>query len=273
MAELLNILNWLLPLIYAAVLIEYGIAFFLRVKTTGRNYWLLPAVALHAAFLVLLGVSAGRAIPVTNYEVLSVLALATAVVYGVVEFAVKDRRTGVFVFIAVFLFQYTSSVFLPRAGWGLAAGGAAHYERAPLHILPATVAYTGFTIAAIYGLLYLAVRRNLKQHRIGVFFDRLPSLEMLGKMSWHAMLLGFAFITLSVLSGAIMLSKGPAVHPAHWEPKIVSKILAGSAAWVIYAIAVAGKCLGRWPMARLACVAVYGLVIVISMLIASIALS
>ena len=197
MSSLLIIANWLLPLLYLSLLVDYGATFFLRTKAQARNRWLIAAVMIHTCFLVLRSIQLGRPPLEDMYEILSVLALLTTAVYAVVEFASRDRRSGIFIFLLVFLFQYTSSSFL-------AAGTSESTSWARLHVVPALVAYTAFAIAAVYGLLHILAQRNLKQHHFGMLFDRLPSLDLLGKMTWYALFSGFVFMTITIVTGPVL---------------------------------------------------------------------
>jgi ABC-type uncharacterized transport system permease subunit len=270
MTPLLTVLNWLLPLVYLTLLINYGVTFFLRTRVHERNLWLLPAIVLHALFLCLRTLRLGYLPLESNYDVLTFLALATAVAYCVVEFAVKDRRTGMFVLLPAFLFQYTSSVFLSGTFAGrpaLAAEQGFNWMR--LHSTLAIMAYTGFTLAAVYGMLHLSAQRNLKEHRIGAIFERLPSLDLLGHMSWYALVFGFVFITVTAATGPFLLghSQGP------MEPRVGIKIVVGSAAWLIYGVAVLGRLVGRWPAVRISRIAAYGFLAIMIVLVGSILLS
>jgi hypothetical protein len=49
----------------------------------------------------------------------------------------------------------------------------------------------------------------------------------------------------------------------------VSKIVAGSAAWLVVAVAVLGRWLGRWSQARVAAIAVVGFLVVMALLVVS----
>ena len=270
MLHILHLLNWLLPVIYLALLLDYGMAFFLKAKPRGRKACLPAALGLHLLFLVLLGLHLHRPIPQRNSEVLSILALSVAAVYTLVEHATRERRTGMFMFLAVFLFQYTSSLFLfqpapERTGEPLS----------PLHTLPALVAYTAFTISAVLAALHLLAQRNLKRRQVGVFFDRLPPLELLGRMSWNALLVGFVFISLAIATGAVAAARARAAGAAFegMDMKVLAKIVAGTAAWVIYAAAILGRYVGKWSAARISAIALYGFLAVMLLLVASIILS
>ncbi len=268
MDALLITANWLLPLLYLALLLDYGAIFFLRTRTEGRSPAVLAVIALHAAMLVARGVRAG-ALPLgSNYEILSAVALAAAGVYWLLELFGRDRRTGVFVFGLIFLFQYTSSLFL--AGTPGATGAGQHAEP-DLHVLPAIVAYTAFAYAAIYGALHLLAQRNLKKHRFGLLFDRLPPLDRLGGTTWHALLVGFAFMTVSIATGAVTFHRGGQLDVA--QAKVLTKMVLGSTAWVIYAAAIVGRVMGKWAQTRISAIAVVGFVLTMALLVSSIMLS
>ncbi|HUW30109.1 MAG TPA: hypothetical protein VM223_00695, partial [Planctomycetota bacterium] len=103
MAVLVTLTNWLLPLLYLGLLIDYGTTFFLRTRTASRNPLLPVVLVVHALFLVLRSIHEGRPPMVHGHEILSILALSTAAVYLVLEIAVRDRRAGVFIVLLVFL--------------------------------------------------------------------------------------------------------------------------------------------------------------------------
>jgi ABC-type uncharacterized transport system permease subunit len=57
------------------------------------------------------------------------------------------------------------------------------------------------------------------------------------------------------------------------SPKIMSKIVTGGVAWIIYAIAILGRLVGKWQPGRISAVAVVGYAIIVALLIASALLS
>jgi len=268
MADLLSIGTWLLPLLYLALLADYGTTFFLRTRTDTRSPWLLGCLAVHATVLTLGSIHAGR-LPLAHLgEILSVLALATAAVYALVEWTSRDRRTGVFVLLLVFLFQYTASL-LPEPVGPAAAETTTPWGR--LHVVVAMVAYTALGFAGVYGLLYLAARRDLRDRRFGVLFDRLPPLDRLARMTWHALLVGSVCITVVVATGPLLFHHAAASGAAAeaMAPKSRVKIITGSAAWFFCAAAVLGRLIGRWPPVRIAAVAVAGFLTVMALLVTS----
>ena len=272
---LLSVANWLLPLAYLAVGIDYGATFILRSRIHARTPWILLVVTLHVALLASWAVRSGGLALGNIAELLSVIALCCALVYGVTEIICRDRRAGVFVFLLVFLVQYSSAMFLV-AGPSVSAGGAAATRSgwALLHYVPATLAYTALAFAAVYALLYLSGQRSIKQHHVGLLFDRLPPLELLGRTSWYALLVGLAFITVAIVTGAVLSGHGGPASSGHGlEPKIIARIVTGLAAWVVCMVAVLGRWLGRWSVSRVSYIAVAGAAVVLALFVASMVLS
>jgi len=266
--------NWALPLLYLGLLLDYGATFFLRTRTHVRSAWLPLVIGVHGGMLALRAVSAGR-LPIAGAaEILSVLALAVAVVYGLVELTSRDRRTGVFVVSLAFLAQYTSSILLAGAAGAAAGTGEAASLWGRLHVMPALVSYTAMGFAGVYGLLYLVAQHDLRERRFGVLFDRLPPLDLLGRMTWHALLVGFIFMTLTIATGPLVFGHGMAGgEGAAMTAKIWSKVIAGSGAWLIAAAAILGRWIGQWPPGRVAAIAVAGFGVTMALLGASALLS
>jgi ABC-type uncharacterized transport system permease subunit len=266
MDTLLSILNWLLPLIYMALAIDYGATFILRNRTHVRNVGVILAIVFHALFLVLWGVRFGGLPLVSNYEILSVVALSSASVYWAIELVTNDRRAGVFVFLLIFLLQYTSSIYLSVI-IANAGGAVSHtqYGWGRLHVLPAALAYTGLVFGAVYASLYLIGQRNLKHHNFG--------LDLLGRMSFQSMLVGFAFMTVTIITGAMFRRFGSDGQAMPMDPKLLAKIIIGSAAWVICALDVFGKYVLKWPVSRVAGIALTGFLIIAALFVTSVALS
>jgi ABC-type uncharacterized transport system permease subunit len=264
MDDLLRIANWLLPLFYLALLIDYGATFFMAVRVQARSPWVVAVVAVHVAFLVLRGVHDGYSPLVGQYGILSVIAVSMAAMYWVLERIARDRRAGLFIFGLIFLFQYTASVFLPTA-----APEAAGPWWGRLHVLPAALAYTALSLGGVYGLLHLVAQHNLKKHRFGLLFDRLPPLELLGKMTWWALLHGFGFMTVSIATGLWLAHSEVALE----GPRLTAKIAIGSFAWIICLVAILGRKAGKWPMSRISLIAVAGFVAIMALLVASATLS
>ncbi|MEF8788132.1 MAG: cytochrome c biogenesis protein CcsA [Planctomycetota bacterium] len=238
----------LLPLLYLGLLLDYGATFLLQSRTTGRTPWLWGVVGLHGGFLAAQIFYLDHPPLQGGAALMGLLAFCTALVYLVVELATGERRTGAFMMVPVLLFQYGATLL----GTAQVGTVAPQPEWLGLHVPPALLAFVGLTVSAVYAALHLALRRNLKRHHVGVFFDRLPSLDLLATMSWHSLLLGFGFLTLAIVTGAVYFGPTAGVSALFdGNPWLAAKVAAGVVAWLIYLATVVGRFAGSWSSGRI----------------------
>jgi len=260
----IRFLATLLPIAYGLVSVAYVLVFF-RGDPVARR--LAPralgvTVFLHAGFLALLTVQLQRIPIATSFESLSALALALALVY-----LVQEKRSGTpftgFLFVPlVFLCQTLASAFIDPA-----VEIRQRILQSPLfglHIAGALLGYSGFAVSAVFGLLYLMLYYELRKHRFGVVYERLPSLEVLSGMNWRAAMFGLVCLTLAIGAGSLMSLD---VYPQFWQdPKVWLSVLT----WVVYAVCLLVRVAGGWQGTRMAYFTIAGfLLVVFSMLAAN----
>ena len=104
------------------------------------------------------------------------------------------------------------------------------------HVSAALLGYTGISLAAVYGLLYLMQYHEIKSSRFGVVYSRLPDLETLETMSHRAEIFGFVTLSVAMMIGLFWL---PRVFRefSYFDPKLVGTF----AVWVLYAIGLMAK--------------------------------
>jgi ABC-type uncharacterized transport system permease subunit len=112
----------------------------------------------------------------------------------------------------------------------------------------------------------------MKHHNFGLLFDRLPPLDLLGRMCFQALLVGFAFITITMITGVLFSQTRPQTG-ASMDPKLLAKIIIGSTAWVICAVDVFGKYVLKWSISRVSAIALTGFLIIAALFVTSLALS
>ena len=102
-------------------------------------------------------------------------------------------------------------------------------------------------------VMYLLQERQLKARRPGAFYYRLPPLETLDRLTYRALALGFPFLTVGLLLGAVSAR-------AAWGSLFAFDPLAllSFVAWAIYAGTLAGRAAGGWRGRRAAYFAVLG---------------
>lgn len=244
MANFLIALDSWLPLALAATTIAYGIDF-RRTDGPPRALptWLLRITfaAMLARFFAFVAVY-GRPALASPTEALGTIALAIVVVYGILEALHRDRSVA-FPLLSLATIAKTAAMLGPPPA--PVANELLTQTWFGFHAMSAILGYTGFSVGAVYAVLFLVLYSRLKRHQFGVFWDRLPPLDELATMAIRGAGLGFVFLTLAMVAGAFGWSR-LLDHPVWQDPKVVSTFLA----WLAYAIGLGLYHFGGWRGAR-----------------------
>jgi ABC-type uncharacterized transport system permease subunit len=116
-------------------------------------------------------------------------------------------------------------------------------------------------VAAIAGGMFLYVRSFLKRKVDLSGLGRLASLETLEGVIIKSATLGFALLTLGLVSGLVILSSEPAVLGDGWWYS--AKIVTAAAAWLVYAVVMNVRYATSFRGARAAWLSIAGLVLLL----------
>jgi len=72
-----------------------------------------------------------------------------------------------------------------------------------VHMTGALLSYAAFLVACVSGCLFLVQERQLKRKRMGLLFRRLPSLEVLDRVNFLAIGLGFGLLSVGTAFGLL----------------------------------------------------------------------
>ncbi|MFC1791648.1 cytochrome c biogenesis protein CcsA, partial [Gemmatimonadota bacterium] len=181
MLTALQLLNVLLPLGYLLAALAYLVVF-METPEWGRKLAtpITAAVAGAHFFYLLLETLAFRHVPMANvWEGFTFIAFAMVVVYLALEWRWEDKATGIFLLVPVLFFQILSSAFVTHTS------EVDEILASPLfgvHVTVALLGYVALSVAAVYGAMYVLLYRELKKHRVGLIFRRLPNLETLSRL-------------------------------------------------------------------------------------------
>ncbi len=258
----IRLLATLLPIAYGLVSLAYILVFF-RDDPVARRLApraLAGTILLHTGFIALLTLHFHRVPIATSFESLTALALALAVVYLVQEKRSGTPYTGLLFVPLVFLCQTLACAFID-----LNVVIERQLLQSPvfgLHIATALLGYSGFAVSAIYGLLYIMLYQELRKHRFGIVYERLPSLDILAGMNWRAAMFGLGMLTLAICAGSLM-SLG--VYPRFWQdPKVWLSVLT----WFVYAVCMYTHVAGGWHGTKMAYFTIGGFVLVVFTMLA-----
>jgi ABC-type uncharacterized transport system permease subunit len=257
MQHLLELLRIVLPIAYALVLANY-IGLFVREDALARRLatpGLVVAVGLHALSLVFRSIALHRHPMANPLESMTVIAFALAAVHLYVEATHGNQGAGAFVIAVVFAFQLIASAFMRPAA---VTNPVLESPLFGLHTGSAILGYSGFAVSAAYGILFLLLYRELKQSRFGRLYERLPSLDLLARMTIRAAAIGLVFLSVAIVVGIIWSSQFRGLNI--WQdPKFIVTVLM----WFVY-----GACLGAhyflgWSGRRVVYFSLAGFIIMI----------
>jgi len=108
-----------------------------------------------------------------------------------------------------------------------------------VHVLISLLAYSLLTLASVQAVLLAVQDHHLRNRHPGGFIRSLPPLQTMEALLFEMIALGFALLTLSLLSGIMFLEDMFAQHLVH---KTVLSIVA----WVVFGILLWGRHRSGW---------------------------
>ncbi len=189
--------------------------------------------------------------PATNlFESMSFFAWAV-----ILFFLIYERRYGI---------RVLGAFVLPVALMLMFSGSLLEKEITPL--VPAlksrwlffhtTFAFLGdaaFVVTFTGGIMYLIQERQLKRRQPGLLYHRLPSLEVLDRLNYHSLTIGFVCLTLGIITGAVWADFAWGSYWS-WDPKETWSLIT----WFIYAALLHARLTVGWRGRKAAWLAIVG---------------
>lgn len=265
MINTLHLLNNVLPILY---ILTFGIYIYDFVKDNGKVHnvkrvFLFISLFLHILYLLIRTAEFNHP-PITNkFEIFTVLAFCLAFSYFLIELFTDIRGTGAFIIFFSVIFQLISTIFIQDLH---EVKEVLRNRLLGIHVISALGGYAGFTIAAVYGLLFFMLYKDIKLNKFGLIFKRLPSLEILEKLNFYAVLIGFILLTFSMLIGFIWLPEAfPNIN--YLDPKLISVGIV----WLIFGIGILAKVMAKLYGKKVIVFSIVGYIIaILSMLVSNV---
>ncbi|PJA76787.1 hypothetical protein CO151_01625 [bacterium CG_4_9_14_3_um_filter_65_15] len=225
-------LRILLPILYAATLGLYLWLFYSDHPTARHRSTQLAAVTVitHMATMVAQTAYLQRIPLESPLEFLSALGLAIMVTYLVIELRIRAKNTGFIVVGMAFFLVTIAEIFFRNR---ISGNPLLQLPGFAAHAALAILAYTALSLSFLYAILYLILARQLANHSFGLLFRRLPSLEVLERMSIGAIKLALPLLFSALALGHLWMYHLRDTHPelaaqlTPWDPKILTT-------WVIF---------------------------------------
>jgi ABC-type uncharacterized transport system permease subunit len=158
----------------------------------------------------------------------SALALIIAVIFTVLFVRYRTASPAAFIFPLIFVLTFASAiaqhhVSFPsptiRSGWIF------------FHVCTLLLGYAMLFLSFVSSLLYLVLSRQIKRKQTSNWAARMPSLQEIDELGYKALVLGFPFMTVGLLAGAVVATErfGPSFFA---DPKVLLSLLM----WIIYLV-------------------------------------
>ena len=122
-----------------------------------------------------------------------------------------------------------------------------------VHATTSFVGYAAFTLSFVVSVLYLVQESYIKRKSLGGMFRRLPSLHTLDSLNYRMLTIGFPFLTIGIITGAIWAEYAWGSYWS-WDPKETWSLIT----WFIYAAILHGRMTVGWRGRRAAILAIGG---------------
>jgi ABC-type transport system involved in cytochrome c biogenesis permease subunit len=256
------LLRILSPLAYLVSAVYFFFYFSKRQESSLKiaNKLNILAICIHLMLLIVLTVNTGH-LPLTGiFKALSTFMFFFAILNKFFVRESNDYSLGLFYAVTLFIFQSISMIFISISTTLPSVLNDRLFE---IHVIINLIGYAAFSSAFLVALMYVLLFHEIKSKKLGYFYDRLPSLVYLERINYQAIIVGFIFITIGIISGAIT---GISAWGKYWDwdPKLISVLIT----WIFYGLAILGKKNYRWHGKSISYISLVGFIwIIFSMLI------
>jgi HemX protein len=201
---------------------------------TGASHTGMVTLAVYAVWMVLITIHQGQ-VPIANGgQMAAFLGFLIWADQSYVQFRIRQRMLTLLPIAAVVLLILLAIVTgvrsetMPKAalGWWMA-----------FHVTLALASAAMLMGAGVYAAGYLMLHKQIKQHRFGQMFAKLPSMEEINRLRAVALYVGWGLITVSFGSSAIWMAMNRSP-----EKVVISHLSEMSILWlVLSAIAILEK--------------------------------
>ncbi len=254
------------PLVlYAGALVAYALHFARRDAAAGRAATtLLVAGALTHTFIIGMQTVQSGHIPVAGATpAISTFVWLLALAYLYMEMTTDERAMGVFILPLIVALQV-----IPAVDPGIEDRAAV--LQSPwfgVHVSSLLFGYASLALACVIGLTYVLLFKEIKAKQLGVFYARLPSLQVLDVMNRRAIVVGWIFLTIGLIVGVIWVEQARIIDPHDPRVQAMSlgdpKIFVALISWAVYSFEMVAMRLASWRGRRTAWLSIIGFGIVL----------
>ncbi len=251
-------------LLYVVSAAAYGVYFARRSEPAGRvaTVTLVLGALTHSFVIGMQTMQVGHIPFVGTTGAVSAFVCLLALAYLYTEMMTDERAMGVFVVPLMAILQiipaFANSVS-PRPD-------VLDSPWFAIHVSALLSAYASFALACVIGVTYELLFKELKAKHLGFFYARLPSLQVLDVMNGRAVTVGWGFLTVGLVVGAVWLLQ---VQPSTPDPRVQAmslldpKIFIVVLCWLVYSFELYARRAIGWSGRRAALLSAAGFTILL----------
>ena len=135
-----------------------------------------------------------------------------------------------------------------------------------IHVFSLLVAYASLALACVVSVTYVLLFKELKAKHPGVFYARLPSLQVLDAMNRRTVGIGWMFLTVGIGVGVIWAAQ---LQPGSVDPRVQAmspldpKIFIVVLCWLVYGFGIVARSRLGWGGRRAAWLSTVGFAILL----------
>ncbi len=227
-------------LIYLVASILYLVAMISKRPRAGQigRWVLVVGIILHASHFAVRHSTAGGT-PVTSlHESLSFFAWCLVLLFLLLDLRFRLSVMGAFVAPLAFVVMIFSACSPDVV---IELNPVLKSWLFPVHITLAFLGNAAFALSFGAGVMYLIQYRMLKSKRFTRVYQLLPSLDILDKVNYTCLSIGFPLMTLGIISGAFWANTAWGTY-WRWDPKETWALIT----WGLYAAQLHGRLTIGW---------------------------
>ncbi|MCE2514048.1 MAG: cytochrome c biogenesis protein CcsA [Acidobacteria bacterium] len=185
-----------------------------------------------------------------------------ALAYLYTEMTADERSMGIFLVPLMVVLQT-----IPALGNSVAARPPVLESRwFEIHVFSLLVAYASLALACVVSVTYVLLFKELKAKHPGVFYARLPSLQVLDAMNRRTVGIGWLFLTIGIGVGVIWTAQ---LQPGAVDPRVQAmspldpKIFIVVLCWLVYGFGIVARSRLGWGGRRAAWLSTAGFAILL----------
>jgi ABC-type uncharacterized transport system permease subunit len=258
----------LVPLaFYASAFVAYVWHFARRQPAAGRlaTTLLVGGALAHTFVIGMQTMEVGHVPFAGTTPAISTFVWLLALAYLYTEMTTDERAMGTFILPLLVALQ-TIPAFNPGT---MDRSAVLQGPLFGIHVSSLLFAYASFALACVIGITYVLLFKEIKAKHLGFFYARLPSLQVLDSMNHRAIVVGWIFLTVGLIVGAIWTGQVQASIDTSADPRVQAislqdpKIFVALVCWFVYSFEVfAARRIG-WGGRRTAYLSAIGFAIVL----------